>query len=822
MPLALTAPGTAAWAQQATPPDPVSVLAAADPQDDSDTDADAPASGREILVIGTRLKGQVSAPQAPIATLNAADIAAYGATSIADLLVAIAPQTGSGRGRSSGGPVLLVNGQRIASHREMRDYPPEAIRRVEILPEEVALRYGYAPDQRVINFILRDNFRSRTAEAEYDSPERGGTATGQISGSLLKINGQRRFNVALKADSTSLLTEAERGVAQAAAGVAGDPDPAAARSLVASARNYSANATLTLPLGTTPEAGNVALNASASRADSTGLSGLTNAVLTAPGGASVLRTWPGALTRQNRVDTLQAGASLNTRLEDWQFSATLDASHAETTLDTAVRGDTAAVVAAALAGSLPIGGALPGLATAGFARSQSTTNTATGLATLIGSPLLLPAGKLMVTARLGFAYGGLSAHSAAGGANSLARGDLSVGVNVAVPITSRRQDVGAALGDVTLNLSAGGNRLSDMGRLGNWSAGLTWGLTEKLNLQASYIYAEAAPTLGQLGNPQSQTFNLPVYDPATGQTVLVTATGGGNAALGRETRRDIKLGVTWNLPFLANSNLIAEYFSNQSRNVATSFPLLSPEVEAAFAGRVMRDGAGRILALDQRPVTLAQQNQSRLRWGVNLNGNLGKKVPMGMGMGRGGFGGGGRVAGAPSAMPPRGGPGAFGGRDRHEGRWNFALYHTVQLTNRALLAPGTALLDVLNGDALASSGGVARHALELDAGAFYKGFGLRLGGNWTGTSHARAAGSDLRFGAVFKVKARAFVDLGQQQRLVKAAPFFKRARLAFTVENLFDQRQRVTDAAGRVPLAYQPDYIDPLGRVFGVEFRKMF
>ena len=81
------------------------------------------------------------------------------------MLDAVAPQTGSARGRGGGRPILLLNGQRISGFREMRDLPPEAIERMEILPEEVALKYGYAADQRVVNIVLRRRFNSTNVEA---------------------------------------------------------------------------------------------------------------------------------------------------------------------------------------------------------------------------------------------------------------------------------------------------------------------------------------------------------------------------------------------------------------------------------------------------------------------------------------------------------------------------------------------------------------------------------------------------------------------------------------------------------------------------------
>jgi iron complex outermembrane recepter protein len=71
--------------------------------------------GGEILVLGTRLKGSVETDIPPTDTLSEADITAVGASSVADILAAIAPQTGSGRGRGSGPPVILLNGQRISN-----------------------------------------------------------------------------------------------------------------------------------------------------------------------------------------------------------------------------------------------------------------------------------------------------------------------------------------------------------------------------------------------------------------------------------------------------------------------------------------------------------------------------------------------------------------------------------------------------------------------------------------------------------------------------------------------------------------------------------
>lgn len=827
------------------------------------THADKPDAGAEkhdpnqIVVTAGVFEGSLTqtVPQPPIATFEEADIAAYGANNLSDLIDALSAQTNSGRGRG-GRPVILVNGQRISSFRELRNYPPEAIARIEVFPEEVALRYGYSPDQRVVNLILKKNFSSKTAEVEYRQPDRGGTSRIKGEGSVLRLSGRSRFNLALNADHTTPLTEAERRVIQQPGSlptVPGDPDPAAARTLVSKSSNYGANLTFTTPIGQGVQGGTLTINGTASRADTTGLQGLGTVGLTAPGGATALRTFGVPLARIGRTDSFQAGAALNKPLGTWRLSATLDGTHSTSRTDTALRPDVSGLVAAAAAGTLPINGTLPTLPATGFARATNQSDSLSSLATLIGQPLTLPAGKANLTLKAGFAYTHSLSRDArsALGPVSLRRGDVSAGFNLALPIASRREHVLDSIGDLTLNLSAGVNHLSDFGTLTDWSASLNWGATERLGFTASYIVNQAAPSLSQLGAPVVQNFNVSVFDFTRNQSVLVTTTSGGNPNLARQTQRDLKLGVEWQLPFLSNSNLIAEYFDNHSRNVSSDFPLLTPLAEAAFPSRVTRDASGRLVAIDVRPVTFSSQHESRLRYGINISGKLGKPLPQsgrGGGMGRlmGLMGGGGGPPGGGMGPPPGGfggregaregggPPGGFGGRDGFggggrpppgQGRWNLALYHTVQFIDRVTLVPGTQPLDLLGGDAL-GGGGVARHSLELDAGGFYRGFGLRLNGTYSAATHVRSSGlpgaSNLRFGALTKVNARLFVDLGQQKKWVEAVPFLKGARMSLIAVNLFDSRQKVTDQTGAVPLAYQPDLLDPQGRVLGIEFRKLF
>ena len=105
-----------------------------------------------VTATGQRPRGSVDSDIPPDLSLNAEQLQAYGASTIEELLTYLEPATRSSRG--SGPPITLVNGRRISGFQEIQGIPPEAIERVDILPEEVAVEYGYRPEQRVVNFVL--------------------------------------------------------------------------------------------------------------------------------------------------------------------------------------------------------------------------------------------------------------------------------------------------------------------------------------------------------------------------------------------------------------------------------------------------------------------------------------------------------------------------------------------------------------------------------------------------------------------------------------------------------------------------------------------
>ncbi|MBX7532195.1 hypothetical protein K3165_04570 [Qipengyuania sp. 1XM1-15A] len=569
----LATQGTALQAQQAPEPEDEAPVAV-----DGEAGSAPVTEDGDIVVFGTRLKGQLTIDEPPLAEYNEADIAAFGASSIADVIAAIEPATGSSsRGNRGGGrPVFLINGIRVSSWREFRSYPQEAVAKVEVFSEEVAQRFGFSPDQRVVNIVLKPNFQSLTAEVEYEQPGIGGYSYNEQELTWLRIGEKGRLNFDVEVQDRSLLTEADRGLS-----VGGNADEAEFRSLVADTFSLQAEANYArafIDSGTS-----LSLNGTFARSESLSLNGL------ATDGISVLE-------RQTDTDSYSLGSTINKPLGDWNATFTTDANHTRSETD------------------------IDRFDASGFDTATSRTYTIANDLTLTGYPVQLPAGDLTMTFDAGLDWRRIeSEDTRTDDPLSLTRRRVNGGVNINAPVLRR----GGPVGGLSVNFSGGVEDLSDFGALANWSLGANWSPTETLNLSATRIWREVAPSLTNLGSPRIEELNQTVFDYSTGETVLATVISGGNPNLVAETQSDWSFGANWELPFWENARLQANYGINRSRDV-TSTPSFSSAFEQAFPDRVTRDGAGELLAIDRRPLTLYQTRSRILSFGLNTRGQIGK------------------------------------------------------------------------------------------------------------------------------------------------------------------------------------------------------
>lgn len=837
----------------------------------------------DIIVTAARLPGSIDTDAPPIDELSEGDITAIGASSVTDLLAAIAPQAGSGRGRGGGGPpVILLNGQRVSSFRELRDLPPEAIRQVQIFPEEVALKYGFRPDQRVVNFILKPDFASFNIEHDFEMPEKGGFTTKEFEATFTRIGTNNRLNIDTQFESSSRITEDERDIIPSTAsapfalngnvtglGPGGEIDPALSalagqtvsvaavpanptlgafagnaniaapgdlgvfRTLQPSSQRFSTNATWSKVLG--PQT-NFSINGRFEAQDQQSLLGLPFASLAVPASnpfspfatdVTLNRYFanPRPLKRDVKTQTAQGGVSFNTLLGDWRLALTGDYTLVDTETVTQTNGDYTDLRAGIAAGTVnPFAADLgSNLLFVAPDTADSTTGTLSLRSTFSGTLLELPSGEVQATIRNGYDRQTIDSTAYRRGVAStvgLNRDNINSAFNIEIPLVDRGVGALGAIGDFSINGNMGFSDLSDFGTLIEYGAGLRWSPIEGLSLSASIIGDENAPGLGQLGNPTIVTPNVAYYDFTRGESRFIDLVTGGNPALLAESRKDLKIGLDWAPKFIEGFSLQVEYFKNKSEDTTASFPLLTPEIEAAFPGRVTRDASGQLVRLDQRPVNFAEERSERIRWGFNMSGPIGKQPQRGPGTG-----GGGR---APSAGGPGGGRGPMGmmAGGGPPSRWQIALYHTYRLQDEILIAPGVPVLDLLDGSATSSLGGSPRHELSLNGGVFHKGMGLRFEGSYRGATRADGSGlpgsSDLYFSDQFSLNSFLFISLDQRGDLTKKIPFLKGSRIAFRVQNVLNDYIKVRDNNGATPLSYQRGFLDPEGRVFELSFRKRF
>ena len=200
-------------------------------------DADDAPEERRSSLSARRPRGSVIGDIPPENTLDARDVRATGATNINELLDAIAPQIGSAKDAAAAARCCCSMVSVFPSFREMRDIPTEAIQRVEILPEEVALKYGYSADQKVVNIVLRPRFRSTVAQLGAGGATEGGYANGNVDLTRLMIQKNGRTQVNLHAEGNTMLTEAERNIRLEEGQ---SPEQLSARSLVGTKRTSAA------------------------------------------------------------------------------------------------------------------------------------------------------------------------------------------------------------------------------------------------------------------------------------------------------------------------------------------------------------------------------------------------------------------------------------------------------------------------------------------------------------------------------------------------------------------------------------------------------
>jgi hypothetical protein len=801
----------------------------------------------DIVVTGER--GSAIRGIAPIAVLDAEAVAATGATSTGEFLRTIRAQTQSADGQE---PIFLLNAQRVSGYQEIGTLPPEAIEKVEVLPEAAALKFGYPPTRRVLNFITKRDFRQVQLRATAGTTTMGGSDRGQANLALTRLRGDGRLTLSLEGRHTGGLFQSQRSIApdpdilfdpignvtapgngeidpalSAAAGgiVTIVPVPETGRSLAAFAagansprlfdvgpyrtlvsRNdaLKAEAVAAGPLGAGIAA---SISLSAERSSDQGLGGLAVATLAIPAdraspfASDVLlhRSFVEAdpLRQEQKVTTLHAGALLRGAISGWRwdFTAALDRQQTDGLHERGI--DTDLAEAAIRAGADPFAPLDPALLAARLVdRSRFRTDTLGAKTVIASPPLHLPAGEAGLTATVEAERA--SADSSSRGANpfelDLGRSRLEGAIAIDVPLASRRRDFLPLLGELSVNASLKGRHVGGFGALYDTTFGLGWAPIEGLQLVAQLRRSAAAPGLQPLSSPVVQIANVPVFDYATGRTEIVTLFQGGNPDLLAERRRTRSLALNLK-PFAKRElRLTATYEATEIRDQTGSVYALTPTVEAILPELVSRDSAGRLVSVRFQPINFFRQRQSQLNLVLSANGMIGGPPPP-------------PAPGAKGPPPPRVSYYAGAGP-------------TLKFSDRLQLRPGTPELDLLGGETV-TGGGNARAMGYFYGGVNYLGNGFSLDGWYGGANRVRNAQpeADLRFSSIFKLNFAAFISL---HHFLREEEWTSHTQVRLEIGNVTNDRPKVRDANGNLPNRFQPDYLDPVGRTVSLTVRKLF
>lgn len=873
-----------------------------------------------VSVVGARPRGSVDTDIPADVTLSAEQIQAYGASNISELMTYLEPLTRSSSGRTDLQPVFLVNGRRISGFQEIQGIPTEAIERTEILPEQVALQFGYRAEQRVVNFVLKANFNSITGELTGRGPTQGGRTTTEIEGNVLRISGSNRWSMDAEYERSTPLFESERDINRdagstpydlignvtspgyspgcltanpatcavidpalgaitpvpgstttptladfvAAAGATRTGDLGAYRTLLSESERTTVRGTMKRDLNSTTQAtvsGSIDDNSSRSF---NGLPGVrlnladTNPYSPFAGPVQVFRYLDDAASLRRETDSLNAklGVVVDGFLgEDWRWTLTGNYERTETDTTTG-RGYGVAWFQNRLNANDPTANPFAALNPTDFTRIPN--DTANSVSQLLSAEVVLngdiydlPAGSISSTFKFGADTRSLDSTSTRADAAGLlvttdrsqSRDRVNGQGTFNFPIASRRQEVLPFLGDLSVNATVGYEELSDFGGLPSYNIGVNWSPIAPLSFLVSYADEQGAPSISQLNDPAVSTPNVPVFDFATNRTVLVTQTTGGNPGLNADNRKVIRIGGTWRPMTSQDLSFQTTWTVSRTDDYLAAFPTITPDLEAALPGRFTRVN-GVLTAIDSRPLNFSKYERQDIRTGINYSRAFGTPNPVaanqsplpgmpggmrppgggGMQIRMEGPGGGGGGGGGGMQVRMGGGGGGRGGPAMQpgQGRFNISLYHTIRLQDEITIADGLPVIDLLDGGATSSRGGSPRNELQLVTGVFRNGFGGFMFANWReGTRVDGGTGPDLNFADQTTVNLNIFMDLNQRAGWVAKYPILKGTRIQFGIQNLFDTRPEASVASGEVPTNYQPDYLDPQGRVVSLTLRKI-
>ncbi len=694
-----------------------------------DAEAAVPPQLEEVEVVGRRGAARV----APERELGVEEIDNLGAYDIGEVINRISENLGLPEP-----PLVIVNGRRVVDPRNFLGFPPDALSRLEILPQQAGATYGAAPSRRVVNIVLVPEFKSRDGLARASRPTSGGTSTLAVDARQSQLKDTDTLQFGLEAGRTTSLRADERS------GLIRDNPAREGSTLRPATRTAGANLSMTGAIGEWT----TSLTASAQE-------------------------------QRSRFSSQVGGTALDTR----QSTSILNAS--------------GGVSGSAYGWSVRMGLDVVGSESRQKGILDHTSRTLSGVATLSADRTLidLPAGPMLMTvdaqysrARNETDASGLEAAQPSAAQSSAA---LDVRSGLTLPVWSTQHgERGGGWGDLSVTLGGRLRTLDTAGADGQgFNVGFAWTPTGRYRFTGQWSRATDAPTSDQRFAPILYGAPQTIYDFRSGEAVEILPLLGGNPSLRAQETQSASIGASagpfgrWGI----QGNVDLQ--SMRSTDAIGALPALTPATEAAFPDRYIRDGTGRLLAIDQRAINLQEIASDSLSSGLTAN------IPLG------------------------------GAATSRRGSIQVSLTHTWRLADRLTIRDDLPAFDQLAGD----GGGISRHQATLRMDGRLGRWGANLNAAWRSSARIRRdVGQDgsqdlllsplttlgLKISTTLETKQAAATEAGRRRN--------DGLRLELEIENLFDARPEARLGDGSPAPGYGRNDRDPLGRTIRITASRRF
>ena len=717
----------------------------------------------EIVVLAQRMP---TSPDA-IDRYSESSIGTLGAMTIGEVIARLERREG-GRPLS-----IIVNGRRLADISDLREVPPEALAQIEILPSSSAGRYGFSPQQKVLNLVLKSKFSSISADASARLPTEGGGASGVGGLRYTNIRSERRFNGAATVSGGEALYGRDR---LALLDDAARDGLTPYRALMPSSRGVSLTSGVAVPVGST------SLNVSLSMSDT------TTRQLARFFQAGALAA-DGTIDARGIIDTTQArsyrlGVSGAGSIDRINWTAELTGS--------LNAGRTRSALSKTTIAGLSVQGDDATLPQSYAPLATATNNASIGGALSANAPLLAwSPGEITANTRLSTTMQRLVSRSGAEvGRRIDTQTRTTAHVGLEIPLVSQDVPVIGAIGMVSLSASGDYEKVSGMDVAPSHDLSLAWQPAGFMSVSLSRRSTRSIPAFSQSSDPVIYRPGMLVVDVATGDNALVTLITGGASDLRATTQADTLASISLNRSIRStNVSTTVEYSASVISNPLIYAAYPNALFQRLFPDRFTRDDAGRLVMVDTRPFSASEERRSALRTSLHFSGRTGRAAKEA------------DLAGSGIT-------------------WDLSLTHEWTLRDELSPSAGAPTVDLLR-TPLDGVQGTPRHKLNVEASFSHRSLNVQLSGRWRSglkvEDMTAAEAYSVRYDDFWTADAEVSWTFGRSGG-AEAKPL----RLSLGVQNMFDKRLSVRDSNGQTPRQFLPAFLDPLGRVVTIRASRAF